>query len=191
MATANSKGKPSSIHPSRAGRSLATNPDPASMASDDDSTIKVAPKKTKDKPTGKIKLKTAVPKQNKPGNWRDGSVIDEGTKKGTDTPSTGSVAASPGPVVNQLDESARENFPTGRPLEDTPDLQQCKICKKAYLKTAIAAHVESCLKTKNEKLKKKKEQKEAREREKKLASAKEREKDEDGDTKMDEEGGRG
>ena len=50
---------------------------PASVASDDDSTIKVAPKKVaKDKPAGKIKLKTPAPKQNKPGNWRDGSVID-------------------------------------------------------------------------------------------------------------------
>lgn len=49
----------------------------ASVASDDDSTIKVAPKKVaKDKPAGKIKLKTPAPKQNKPGNWRDGSVID-------------------------------------------------------------------------------------------------------------------
>jgi len=49
----------------------------ASVASDDDSTIKVAPKKVaKDKPAGKIKLKTPAPKQNKPGNWRDGSVIE-------------------------------------------------------------------------------------------------------------------
>jgi len=50
---------------------------PASIASDDDSTIKVAPKKAaKDKSGGKIKLKTPAPKQNKPGNWRDGSVIE-------------------------------------------------------------------------------------------------------------------
>jgi SAGA-associated factor 73 len=56
---------------------------PASVASDDDSTIKVAPKKVaKDKPAGKIKLKTPAPKQNKPGNWRDGSVID-GLSQGT------------------------------------------------------------------------------------------------------------
>ncbi|PMD40182.1 SCA7-domain-containing protein [Hyaloscypha variabilis F] len=159
----------------------------ASVASDDDSTIKVAPKKAaKDKSGGKIKLKTPAPKQNKPGNWRDGSVIEDG-KKGTDTPSTSSVPASPGPVVNQLDDSARETFPTGRPLEDTPELQQCKICKKMVLKTAIAAHVEECVKAKNEKLRKKKEQKEAREREKKLAAkGDEKEKDEEGDTRMDE-----
>jgi SAGA-associated factor 73 len=49
----------------------------ASLASDDESTIKVAPKKeTKDKPNGTIKLKKPAPKHNKPGNWRDGSVID-------------------------------------------------------------------------------------------------------------------
>jgi SAGA-associated factor 73 len=49
----------------------------ASVASDDDSTIKVAPKKAaKDKPAGKIKLKTPAPKQNKPGDWRNGSVIE-------------------------------------------------------------------------------------------------------------------
>jgi hypothetical protein len=89
-------------------------------------------------------------------------------------------------VVNQLDDSARETFPTGRPLEDTPELQQCKICKKSILKTAVVAHVEACVKAKNEKLKKKKEQKEAREREKKLAAkGDEKDKDEDGDTRMD------
>lgn len=48
----------------------------ASLASDDESTIKVAPKKDiKDKLIG-IKLKKPPPKHNKPGNWRDGSVID-------------------------------------------------------------------------------------------------------------------
>lgn len=164
----------------------------ASVASDDDSTIKVAPKKVaKDKPAGKIKLKTPAPKQNKPGNWRDGSVIDDG-KKGTDTPNSASGPASPGPVVNQLDDSVRENFPTGRPLEDPTELQQCKICKKGILKTVSAAHVEACIKAKNEKLKKKKEQKEAREREKKLAAKgdekdKDKDKDEEGDTRMEDE----
>jgi len=95
-------------------------------------------------------------------------------------------------VVNQLDDSVRENFPTGRPLEDAPELQTCKLCKKGMLKTAIAAHVEACVKAKNEKLKKKKEQKEAREREKKLAAKgdekdKDKDKDEEGDTRMEDE----
>jgi len=50
----------------------------ASLASDDENnTIKVATKKeTRDKPNGIIKLKKPAPKHNKPGNWRDGSVID-------------------------------------------------------------------------------------------------------------------
>ncbi|KAH8653242.1 SCA7, zinc-binding domain-containing protein [Tricladium varicosporioides] len=139
----------------------------ASLASDDESTIKVAPKKDmKDKLTG-IKLKKPPPKHNKPGNWRDGSIIDEDRKKGTDTPSTTSVPASPGPVVNQLDESARETFPTGRPLEDKLEIQQCKLCKKSILKTTIKVHIETCIKAKKEKAQRKKEQKEAREREKK------------------------
>jgi SAGA-associated factor 73 len=47
------------------------------MASDDELTIKVAPKKeAKDKLNSTIKLKKPAPKHNKPGNWRDGSVID-------------------------------------------------------------------------------------------------------------------
>lgn len=48
-----------------------------SAPSEDESTIKVAPKKeSKDKPNGTIKLKKPAPKHSKPGNWRDGSVID-------------------------------------------------------------------------------------------------------------------
>lgn len=41
----------------------------------DDDTIRVAPKKEK-KGSGTIKLKKPPPKHDKPGNWRDGSVID-------------------------------------------------------------------------------------------------------------------
>ena len=50
-------------------------PSPASIGSDDESTIKVAPTK-KDGREKALKLKKSAPKQNKPGNWRDGSVID-------------------------------------------------------------------------------------------------------------------
>ena len=102
-----------------------------------------------------------------------------------DTPSTNSID-SPGPVVNQLDDMARETFTTGRPLEDSPDLQQCKHCKKSILKSAVKAHVAACLKVKKEKAQRKKEQKEARER---LAKEKDigedAKKDEDGDTRID------
>jgi len=38
-------------------------------------TIKVTPRKEM-RPNGTVKLKRPAPKHNKPGNWRDGSVID-------------------------------------------------------------------------------------------------------------------
>lgn len=86
--------------------------------------------------------------------------------------------------MNQLDDTARETFATGRPLEDSPELHQCKHCKKSVLKTAAKAHVVACLKAKKEKAQRKKEQKEAREREKKEMEG-EAKKDEDGDTRID------
>jgi hypothetical protein len=104
-------------------------------------------------------------------------------KKSTDTPSTNSVRASPDPVVNQLDDTARETFATGRPLEDSLELHQCKHCKRSVLKTELKGHVVSCLKLKKEKAQRKKEQKEAREREKKEMDGEK--KDGDGDTRMD------
>jgi SAGA-associated factor 73 len=109
--------------------------------------------------------------------------IADDKKKGTDTPSTNSVPASPGPVVNQLDDNARDTFATGRPLEDSLELQQCKHCKKSILKTAAKTHLVACLKAKKEKAQRKKEQKEAREREKKEAGKED--KDDDGDTRME------
>ncbi len=44
-------------------------------ASDDENTVKVTPRK-EIRPNGTIKLKRPAPKHNKPGNWRDGSVVD-------------------------------------------------------------------------------------------------------------------
>lgn len=85
--------------------------------------------------------------------------------------------------MNPLDEEARETFATGRPLEDSPDLQSCKHCKKSFLTTAIKAHLIQCLAAKKMKAQKKKEQKEARERERRGLG--EAQKDDDGDTKMD------
>ncbi|KAL2753819.1 hypothetical protein ACRALDRAFT_1094527 [Sodiomyces alcalophilus JCM 7366] len=129
----------------------------------DDETIKVASKKVaKARPYGAIKLKTSVPRHNKPGIWRDGSVIDdEKRKKGI--AGTG-VLSSPGPVIMLLDDTAREAFATGRPLEDSPDLQQCKHCRKSILKTAAKDHIAQCLRLKKEKAQRKKEAREARER---------------------------
>ncbi|GJC95500.1 nuclear protein Ataxin-7 [Colletotrichum higginsianum] len=110
-------------------------------------------------------------------------VTPEDKKPKKDDSPTISVA-SPGPVVNPLDDSAREAFATGRPLEDTPDLQQCKHCKKSILKTAAKAHIAQCLKLKKEKAQRKKEAREARERAKEAAREEEaRKADEDADGK--------
>lgn len=172
------------------------------MAPKYEQTIKVASKK--DAKANIIKLKKPPPKHSKPGNWRDGSVVegappravavvvvgprsrstDDG-KKTVGSPS--SSVASPGPVVNQLDDTARETFATGRPLEDCPDLQQCKHCRKSVLKTAAKAHIAHCLRLKKEKAQRKKEAREARERAKEAAREEEaRKADEDnGETRGD------
>ncbi|KAI1637694.1 SCA7, zinc-binding domain-containing protein [Biscogniauxia mediterranea] len=157
---------------------------------DDEGTINVASNKiTKDRPNAIIKLKKPVPKHTKPGNWRDGSVADDDNNKKTkktDSPSAMSGASSsPSPVVNQLDETSRETFATGRPLEDNLNLQQCRHCKKGIIKTAAKAHIAQCLKIKKEKAQRKKEAREARERAKEQAREEEaRKADEDGDARM-------
>ncbi|KAL2202112.1 SCA7-domain-containing protein [Sarocladium strictum] len=130
----------------------------------------------KDSKNGVIKFKKPPPKHSKPGNWKDGSVIEEDKKNGS---SPGTAAPSPGPVVNQLDDTARETFATGRPLEDSPDLQQCKHCKKSILKTAAKAHIAACLRVKKEKAQRKKEAREARERAKEAAREEELKKQEE------------
>ncbi|KAH6890316.1 SCA7, zinc-binding domain-containing protein [Thelonectria olida] len=148
----------------------------------DDQTIKVASKK--DTKTGAIKLKRAAPKHSKPGNWRDGSFTEDDKKKNGNSQAVS--ASSPGPVVNQLEDSARETFSTGRPLEDNPDLQQCKHCKKSVLKTAAKGHIAQCLRLKKEKAQRKKEAREARERAKEAAKEEARKADEEnGDGKDD------
>lgn len=155
---------------------------------DAESTIKVAPKKDSNGTGGKVnglKLKKSLPKIDKPGNWRHGSVIDE-KKKGADTPSTNSAAPSPGgPITNPVDDNLRDSFVTGRPLDDPLETVKCNTCKKAILASAFTKHSRECQKAKAEKLKKKKEAKEAREREKREENKKADEKDEEGDTKMD------
>ncbi|OWP01153.1 hypothetical protein B2J93_1061 [Marssonina coronariae] len=167
----------------------------ASHVSDDESTIKVAPSR-KDKI---IKLKKPAPRYSKPGDWRNGSIVDGGPprngmrpyvliitddkKKGADTSYTSSVPVSPGPIVNPLDDAARSTFETGRPLEDHSSTLQCKHCKKGVLKIKMREHLKDCLEQKRRKAQRKKEQKELRDKEKRIA-ARENEKDEEGDTKM-------
>ncbi|OIW33544.1 SCA7-domain-containing protein [Coniochaeta ligniaria NRRL 30616] len=143
-------------------------------------TIKVASgNKAKQIRDGNIKLKKPAPKHSKPGNWKEGSILDEEKKSKSGTASA-ITAASPGPVVNPLDEAARETFATGRPLEDSPDLQQCKHCKKSILKTAAKEHIAACLRIKKEKAQRKKEAREARERAREAAREEQAKKNGDG-----------
>jgi SAGA-associated factor 73 len=113
-------------------------------------------------------------------------MLDDNKKaKRTGSPATVPGALSPSPVVNQLDDSSRETFSSGRPLEDNLNLQQCKLCKKGVIRTAAKAHIDNCMKIKKEKAQRKKEAREARERAKEQAREEEaRKADEDGDVKM-------
>ncbi|KAI1326016.1 SCA7-domain-containing protein [Xylariaceae sp. FL0255] len=153
----------------------------------DEGTINVAASKkiTKDKPNGIIKLRKSIPKQIKPGNWRDGSVVAD-DKKSKPAADSSSGSLPPSPVVNQLEEISRDTFSTGRPLEDSLNLQQCKLCKKGVIRTSAKAHIDNCLKIKREKAQRKKEAREARERAKEQQAREEeaRKADEDGDAKM-------
>jgi len=99
----------------------------------------------------------------------DGSINDDPKKKKGSQ--SNSVAESPSPPVTNLEDNAIQTFHTGRPLEDNPDLQQCKHCKKSVLRTSAKAHIAGCLKLKKEKAQRKKEAREARERAKEAARA--------------------
>ncbi|KAI1810923.1 SCA7, zinc-binding domain-containing protein [Poronia punctata] len=164
---------------------------------DDEGTIKVASKKaTKTKTNGFPKLKRSLPNKTKPGNWRDGNVADDDKKtKRTASPSAGQVPTpvagsnsnSPSPFVNQIEEPSFETFVGARPLEDSLNLQQCKLCKKGVIPTAAKGHIDNCMKIKKEKAQRKKEAREARERAKEQAREEEaRKADEEGDAKGNE-----
>lgn len=72
-------------------------------------------------------------------------------------------------MIIPLEDASRENFHTGRPLEDVLDMFQCKHCKKVITRSAGADHVARCLRIKKEKAQRKKEAREARERLKEAA----------------------
>lgn len=67
-------------------------------------------------------------------------------------------------MLNQLDDTSRETFNTGRPLEDVLDMFQCKLCRKGISRAAAKDHIAQCLRIKKEKAQRKKEAREARER---------------------------
>ncbi|KAK3368060.1 SCA7, zinc-binding domain-containing protein [Podospora didyma] len=122
---------------------------------------------------GILKLKKPPIRQTKPGNWKEGSIIEDDSKgKGKDDAITAAgplTPVSPEPVVNLLDDVNRETFLTGRPLDDPPNVYQCKHCKKSILITAANTHIAQCLRVKKEKAQRKKEAREARERAKEAA----------------------
>lgn len=91
--------------------------------------------------------------------------------------------------MNDLDHEKKPSFPTGRPIEDHPELIQCKHCKKPMEKSVSESHLKICLQKKQDRARKKKEAKEAKaardakekmeekEREKEKEKDKEREKE--------------
>ncbi|KAK4218118.1 SCA7, zinc-binding domain-containing protein [Rhypophila decipiens] len=167
---------------------------------EEEATIKVASTKhSTPRPNGIIKVRKGGPKQTKPGNWKEASIADVlrlADKKKAKAASADNVIAAgpPSPVLNDLDETGRETFPSGRPLDDIPDLQQCKHCKKSILRPAAIEHIAACLKIKKEKAQRKKEAREARERAKEAAREEELRKAEGedrGDDDSDEEEGDG
>jgi SAGA-associated factor 73 len=109
----------------------------------------------------------------------------EKKKKRSESPAAALGSPSSGAVVNPLDDTSRDTFSAGLPLDDPLPLQQCKHCKKGILKNAAKEHIAQCLKIKKEKAQRKKEAREARERAKEEARQEEaRKNDPDGDTQM-------
>lgn len=74
--------------------------------------------------------------------------------------------------MTQLDDHARDSFATGRPLDDSPEMVQCKHCKKSILKSTAKAHIDKCLAEKKENLRKRKEAKEKAAKKKELEDGK-------------------
>ncbi|KAF2714738.1 SCA7-domain-containing protein [Pleomassaria siparia CBS 279.74] len=111
----------------------------------------------KDKKSITLKLRKPAPKASLPGNWKESEVINVDNSKRSNTP-----AGSTSPLVNPLDEKTLSGFSTGRPIEDTVDVVQCKHCRRPVLRAVAANHIRDCLNKKQEKLKKKKEAKEAK-----------------------------
>ncbi|KAK0722475.1 SCA7, zinc-binding domain-containing protein [Lasiosphaeria miniovina] len=144
-------------------------------ADEESTTIKVASTKNSLAKTpgsrgGAIKLKKSALTLVKAGNWKEAAVVEDDKKKNKDKDKDGAITAvSPSPIVNQLDEARRATFITGRPLEDGPEIYQCKHCKKSVLISAAHEHIGACLRIKKEKAQRKKEAREARERAKEAA----------------------
>lgn len=88
---------------------------------------------------------------------------------------------APSPGTNSVDDNEHETFLLGRPVDDNPEVESCKHCKKNVLKSGARVHIAQCLRVKKEKAQRKKEAREARERAREAAREEEaRKADEDG-----------
>lgn len=91
----------------------------------------------------------------------------------------------PSPGTNHVDDEENETFVLGRPVDDTPEVESCKHCKKNVLKSGAKSHIAQCLRVKKEKAQRKKEAREARERAREAAREEEARKAGDDDGKDD------
>lgn len=136
-------------------------------------TIKVASTKNPSKPpiNGILKLKKGAMRVGKPGAWKEAGVYDAADKKKSKEKESPTIGApSPSPVLNRVDEQQGiDTFMDGLALDDSPDLHQCKLCKKGILGVSAKEHIAQCLRIKKEKAQRKKEAREARERAKEAA----------------------
>lgn len=83
------------------------------------------------------------------------------------------ISRSTSPISPLVNENG-SSFPTGKASENSPELIQCKHCKKPMEKSVWESHVSLCLQKKQERARKKKEAKEAKARNaKEEAAAKE------------------
>ncbi|KAL5612990.1 uncharacterized protein BROUX77_003146 [Berkeleyomyces rouxiae] len=129
---------------------------------------------TKPVKRGVLKLKKPQPKP-KTASWQE----DEKKAKAFEA----AMAALPRPETNQVDSMIRDSFGLAHLVEEGPDLQLCKHCRKGIYRTNASHHINTCLKLKKEKAQRKKEAREARERAKE--AAKEGGKKDDGDKDND------
>lgn len=102
------------------------------------------------------------------------------------------------PGTNHVDDEEQDTFILGRPMDDNPEVESCKHCKKNVLKSGAKAHIAQCLRVKKEKAQRKKEAREARERAREAAREEEArkagedgEKDDDSDDDEGDKGGKG
>ena len=113
-----------------------------------------------------VKLKGRPPKIAKIANWKESTIIEKKIKPPEHMP-----IISPHP--RPLEAVIAQTFPLGRPMDDRPDINACKHCKKAVLGPALLPHIARCLQIKKEKAQRKKVAREARERAREAAKEEE------------------